>query len=221
MRRLAGFSLLETLAALALLALLLLGVMASLDTIARSTRTSLVVTQRLDEVRAAQGYLRGALSGALAYPWALGKEKQTIVFRGDAHSATFVSPGPGYLAAEGLQLQTISIVGEPGDRRLLVTFAPLATRVAAQIVPESPETLVEHIASGRLVYSGLDDQGNLVTWQASWPYEQRMPTMIGVELELRGAIHWPTFVVPLRMDPLAVNTREARTRLIASRARPQ
>jgi general secretion pathway protein J len=45
MKRSAGFSLMETLAALALLALLLLGVMASLDTIARSTHASLAATQ--------------------------------------------------------------------------------------------------------------------------------------------------------------------------------
>jgi general secretion pathway protein J len=220
MRRPAGFSLMETLAALALLALLLLGVMASLDTIARSTRTSLVATQRLDEVRAAQNYLRGALTGALAYPWALGDDKQAIVFRGSAHEATFVSPGPGYLAAQGLQLQRLSLTGEPGDQRLEVTFAPLATRQAAQVVPSSPETLVEHIVSGRLVYDGLDAQGHAIGWRPAWPFEQRMPTMIGVELELRGGTRWPTFSVPLRMDPVATNVREALARLRASRDDP-
>jgi general secretion pathway protein J len=218
-KRSAGFSLMETLAALALLALLLLGVMASLDTIARSTHASLAATQRLDEMRAAQNYLRRALSGALAYPWALGKDRQPVVFRGDAQAVTFVSPGPGYLAAEGLQLQKLSIVGKPGDQRMEVSFAPLATRVGAQIVPAAPETLLEHIASGRIVYSGLDDDGHAVTWQSSWPYERRMPTMIGVELQLRVGLHWPTFVVPLRMDAGAVNDREAYTRLAAAQAK--
>jgi general secretion pathway protein J len=220
MKRSAGFSLLETLAALALLALLLLGVTVSLQTIAKSTQSNLASTQRLDQVRAAQNYLRGALSGALAYPWALGKDKRFIVFRGEAQAVTFVSPGPGYLAAEGLQLQKLSIVGIKGDQRLEVAFGPLATRAAAQVVPSSPEVLVDHIVSGRMVYSGLDDEGHQVTWQASWPYERRMPTMVGVELELRGGTRWPTFVIPLRMDPLAVNEREAVMRLGASRGKP-
>jgi len=220
MKRSMGFSLLETLAALALLALLLLGVTGALDTIAKSTRTSLASTQRLDEVRAAQGYLRGALSGALAYPWALGKDRQPVVFRGDAHALTFVSPGPGYLAAEGLQLQTLSIVGDAGDQRLTVTFSRLATRAAADVVPASPEILVEHIVSGHLVYSGVDDDGHKVDGNASWPYEQRMPTMVGVELRLRGGTRWPTFVIPLRMDPAAVNVREAAARLFASQGKP-
>lgn len=220
MKRSGGFSLMETLAALALLALLLLGVMASLDTIARSTHASLAATQRLDEMRAAQNYMRRALSGALAYPWAIGEEQRAVVLRGDAQTVTFVSPGPGYLAGEGLQLQKLSIVGKPGDQHLEVSFAPLATRAGAGVVPNAPETLVEHISSGRIVYSGMDDQGHPVTWKTSWPYEQRMPTMIGVELQLRPGLHWPTFTVPLRMDAGAVNDREAYTRLVATQAKP-
>jgi general secretion pathway protein J len=219
MKRSAGFSLMETLAALALLALLLLGVMASLDTIARSTHASLAATQRLDEMRAAQNYMRRALSGALAYPWSMGKEQRAVVFRGEAQTVTFVSPGPGYLAAQGLQLQTLSLVGTSGDQRLEVSFAPLATRAGAGIVPTAPETLVEHIASGRIVYSGLDDQGHPVTWKTSWPYEERLPTMIGVELQLRPGLRWPTFTVPLRMDTGAVNDREAYTRLVAAQSK--
>ncbi|MEX1826969.1 prepilin-type N-terminal cleavage/methylation domain-containing protein [Luteibacter sp. CQ10] len=220
MKRYAGFSLIETLAALALLALLLLGVMASLDTIARTTRTSLAATQRLDEVRAAQNYLRTALSGALAYPWALDADKRPLVFSGDVHSAIFVSPGPGYLASEGLQLQKLSIVGKPGDQRLEVAFAPMATRQSAQVVPSAPETLVDHLASGRFTYSGVDDQGQQVTWSTTWPYRRRMPTAIGVELQLRGGVRWPTFTVPLRMDPVATNVREALARLMAPEKPP-
>lgn len=210
----------ETLAALALLALLLLGVMASLDTIARSTHASLAATQRLDEMRAAQNYLRRALSGALPYPWALGTDKRPVVFRGNAHEVIFVSPGPGYLAAEGLQLQKLSIVGVAGDQHLEVSFAPLATRAGAHVVPGSPETLLAHLASGRIVYSGIDDEGRAVSWQPSWPFEQRMPTMIGVEVQLRPGLRWPALVIPLRMDAGAVNSREAYTRLASTEATP-
>jgi general secretion pathway protein J len=213
MKRVAGFSLMETLGALALLALLLLGVMASLETITRSTRSTLSMTQRLDEVRAAQTYLRRALSGAMAYPWTRRANRRLVVFHGDETTMTFVSPGPGYLAASGLQLQALSLQGNKGDQRLEVAFAPLATRDGSHVVPASPETLVEHVVSGRLTYSGLDDDGHPVTWASSWPYEQRLPTTVGVELELRGGVHWPTFTVPLRMDPAATNVREAVARL--------
>jgi general secretion pathway protein J len=220
MKRSMGFSLMETLAALALLALLLLGVMASLDTIARSTHASLAATQRLDQMRAAQNYLRRALSGALAYPWALRGDKQAVVFRGDARTMTFVSTGPGYLAAEGLQLQTLTIVGAPGAQRVQITFSSLATRTGARVVRGAAETLLDDVATGRIVYSGLDDKGQAVAWQSSWPYEQRLPTMVGIELQLRSGLRWPTLAVPLRMDAGAINTREAYARLTAADGKP-
>ncbi|KAF1009118.1 MAG: hypothetical protein GAK28_00751 [Luteibacter sp.] len=212
MKRAAGFSLMETLGALALLALLLLGVTASLQTMARSTRAGMASTERLDQVRAAQMYMRRALSEAMAYPWAL-QERRPVVLKGAADEVSFVASGPGYLARSGLQLQRLAIVGEEGDKRVEVAFAPLAARNAAQIVPSEPEVLIDHVVSGHFVYSGLDNEGNPVAWQSTWPFPNRLPTMVGVELVIAGGVHWPTLTVPLRMDPAATNAREALARL--------
>lgn len=213
MRRTRGFSLLETLAALALLALLLLGVTAALHTISGATRAGMARTERLDEVRAAQAYLRRALTGAMPYPWSLTEKRAPVVFRGASDQLAFVAPGPGYLEDQGLQLQTLKFSGAKEDLRLEVAFAPLALRGAPPITPDGPELLIDHVISGHFVYSGMDDNGHMVTWQSSWPYLGRMPTMVGVELVLKGGVHWPVLAVPLRMDPEAVNGREGLARL--------
>lgn len=216
MKRHAGFSFMETLAALALLALLLLGVTAALQTMTQSTRAGMAVTERLDQVRAAQMYVRRALSTALAYPWALRADRHPIVVRGTAGEVTFVAPGPGYLAKSGLQLQRLALVGRDNDLKLQAEFAPLASRDAAQVVPSQPEVLVDHVRSGRFVYSGVDDEGNPVPWQDTWPYGDRLPSMIGLDLTLAGGVKWPTIAVPLRMDPAAVDAREAMARLTST-----
>lgn len=213
MRSQDGFSLLETLAALALLALLLLGVTAALQTITSATRSGLARTERLDEVRAAQGYLRRALAGAMPYPWSLSSERKMVVFKGAADELVFVAPGPGYLESQGLQLQHLRISGPPGDRRLEIAFSPLALRGGAMIVPGEAETLVDHLVSGRFVYSGKDASGRPVDWQSTWPDTSHLPTMIGVELVLRGGVRWPVLSVPLRMDASSVNGREGLARL--------
>ncbi|APG06677.1 hypothetical protein BJI69_20485 [Luteibacter rhizovicinus DSM 16549] len=198
-----------------MLALLLLGVTASLHTISSATRAGMARTERLDEVRAAQAYLRRALTGAMPYPWNLTSKRTPIVFRGESAALAFVAPGPGYLATQGLQLQTLTFAGTKDDLRLEVSFAPLAARGASPIVPEGAEVLVDHLASGHFVYSGMDDGGHAVTWQSSWPYSGRMPTMVGVELVLKGGVRWPVMAVPLRMDTEAVNGREGLARLTA------
>ena len=212
MTRVWGFSLMETLGALALLALLLLGVTAALQTMTHSTRAGIASTERLDQVRAAQMYMRRALSEAMAYPWAL-EQRRAVVLKGTSDDVTFVASGPGYLARSGLQLQKLAIVGEEGHKRIEVAFAPLAAREASQIVPAQPEILLDHVVSGHFVYSGMDNDGNPVTWQSSWPYTSRLPTMVGVELVIAGGVRWPTLTVPLRMDPAATNAREALARL--------
>ncbi|SEN07378.1 general secretion pathway protein J [Luteibacter sp. UNCMF331Sha3.1] len=218
--RQSGFSLLETLAALALLAMLLLGVTAAVQTMTHSTHATVAATERLDQIRAAQQYVRRALSGSLAYPWALRADKHPIVLRGTADDVTFVAPGPGYLAKSGLQLQRLALVGEGKEKRLEAAFAPLAAREAAQVVPSAPEVLVDRVISGHFVYSGIDGDGKPVAWQPTWPYEDHLPTMIGLELTLAGGTGWPTIAVPLRMDPTAVNGREAMARLTMMDARP-
>lgn len=209
-----GFSLLETLAALALLALLLLGVTAALQSITNATRAGAAQGARLDEVRAAHDYLRQTLSGTLAYPWALRGGRHQVVFEGDAAGLSFVAPGPGYLATSGLQLQRIAIAGEAGHKRLEVTFAALGTREASAVVPSEPETLIDHVVSARFAYSGTDENGNPATWQSSWPYPDRLPSMVGIDLELEGGVRWPALAVPLRMDPAAINAREGVARLM-------
>lgn len=219
MKRVDGFSLLETLAALALLALLLLGVTAGLQAMTQSTRAGMAMGERLDEMRAAQDYLRRAISGAMAYPFALQGARNGVVFRGDASHATFVAPGPGYLHDQGLQLQHLVLEGDDSDRRLVVAFDALPTRAGAKIVPGQPEVLIDHVVSGRFRYSGLDDQGLPVTWRPDWPYVKRLPTMVGIELELQGGVRWPMLTIPLRMDPRATNAREGIARLLAQGVR--
>jgi general secretion pathway protein J len=208
-----GFSLLETLAALALLALLLLGVTAALQTMTNATRAGMARTERLDEVRAAQGYLHRALAGAMPYPWSLTRDRTMVVFRGDSSELVFVAPGPGYLEAKGLQLQRLKIVGSGESRRLELAFSPLALRGGSPVVPSGAEVLMDDVVTGRFTYSGTDNQGHPVTWLDSWPYPGHMPTMVGVELVLKGGVHWPVLAIPLRMDPAAVNGREGMARL--------
>jgi len=216
MKRSGGFSLLETLAALALLALLLLGVTSALRTTMKSTRANVVRTQRIDELRAAQDYLRHALSGAMAYPWRLGIYREPIVFRGSADAMTFVAPGPGYLEAQGLQVQRLRLAGDEGDRRLELAFASLAVRGHAPVAPSATETLVDHVVSGTFRYDGVDNEGKPLSSRDAWPYEDRMPTLVSIQLVLRGGVRWPVLSIPLRMDASAVNGREGLARLQAA-----
>jgi general secretion pathway protein J len=220
MKQQTGFSLLEVLAALALLALVLLGVYAGLQTVTRATHTGTMLSQRLDEIRAAQGYLRQTLTRTLAYPWEPGSNgrRAPTVFSGDEAQMNFVAPAPGYLEAMGVQLHHLRLSGKEGKLQLEVTFSPLASRHPAPVVPDQPEVLVSGIRKGHFYYNGSDDKGQPLGWQSHWDYPARLPDMVGIALELEGGQRWPLVEIPLRMDPAAMNVREGLYRLNMNQA---
>ncbi|HEV7779380.1 MAG TPA: prepilin-type N-terminal cleavage/methylation domain-containing protein [Luteibacter sp.] len=222
MTRARGFSLLEILAALALLSLVLLGVYAGLQTVTRATHSGTAVSQRMDEIRAAQGYLRQTLTRSLAYPWARGQKRgdRPTVFSGGEREMSFVAPAPGYLAAMGVQLQQLRLSGDENHYQLEVIFAPLASRHASPVVPGEPEVLVSGIRKGHFYYNGSDDNGRPLGWQTHWDYPYRLPDMVGVALELNGEQRWPVVEIPLRMDPAAMNVIEGVYRLNSNQTGP-
>jgi general secretion pathway protein J len=68
MKTSAGFTLLEVLASLVLLALLLVGVYSGIRTATHSVRSGTATIERMDQVRSAQQFLRRELAQSLAQP---------------------------------------------------------------------------------------------------------------------------------------------------------
>lgn len=215
MRAWRGFTLLETLAVLMLLALLLLGTYSGLRVSTHTVQAGSNVAQRLDDIRSTQQFLRNEYTQVLLMPWEVAPDGKFVMFRGDASSMTYVAPLPGYLQRTGLQLQKLMLIKDIGETyRLEVAFAKFPSRRGSPIVPDQPEVLLRGIKAGTFLYAGDDDQGKpLAGWQANWPYPARAPKMIAVDLKLEGAIAWPRLEVPLRMDEAAINPTNAAARL--------
>src|SRR5699024_9939917 len=124
-----GFTLLELLAAMALLALLMLGVWSGIRTAAQTSSRGRAVVDRLDRRRGGQRSLRRNPAQATPVPWARVDDGRPVVFHGGPHRMRFVAPLPGFLGRMGPQWQALELVpdGEDSDRlRLQVTFARLS-----------------------------------------------------------------------------------------------
>lgn len=212
-----GFTLLETLAVLLLLALLLLGTYSGLKVTTHTAQAGSDVAQQLDGIRSSQQFLRNEYTQMLMVPWEIAPDGGHVVFRGDASSMSYVAPLPGYLQRTGLQLQRLALIKDGEDTyRLEVAFAKLPSRRGSPIVPSEPEVLLRKIKSGKFLYAGDDDQGKPLGWRPNWPYPARLPRMIAVDLELSGSVAWPRLEVPLRMDIAAINQFTAASRLSAT-----
>ena len=200
-----GFTLLEVLMAVILLAVLLGGAYGGLRASANAMRAGEAAIDRTDRLRTAPEFLRRQFSQIA--PLAYGhddKEGLNIVFEGDAQFMRFVAPMPGYLSRGGPYVQTLELVRGKDGLQLQFTDTMLNGYDAEKTggAEVEPVVLFDHIAAGRFSYRGLDDQGQLADWSSDWASTEITPLMLRVELSMQPGIQipWPTLDVPLVLN---------------------
>ncbi|HET8764675.1 MAG TPA: prepilin-type N-terminal cleavage/methylation domain-containing protein [Rhodanobacter sp.] len=205
MNRARGFTLLEVLGALALLALLLVGVYGGIRGALHGVRSGSASIERMDAIDATQGFLRRELAQALAQPIGRDDHGQPLFFAGGADELKFVAPLPGYLGALGPQLQVLRLVDDgTRGKRLEYQLALLPPDGSAPAALGTPQVLLDRIQRGGFAYRGRDATGAEVAWTDTWPDGRRLPQLVRIRLTLAGQHAWPDLEVPLRVDAGAV-----------------
>ena len=202
-KRAAGFTLLEILAALVLLALLLLGVYSGIASASRSVRSGTAAIERMDQLRAAQQVLRRELAQSLAAPISRTDRGEPVDFQGDAHEMRYVAPLPGYLGKLGPQLQQLQLVDDgAGGLRLELRLALLPPDGGPPQALGEPQVLFDHIRAGGFHYLGTDADGSALPWAGEWTADRSLPQVVRIELQPQGRASWPRLDIPLRIEPL-------------------
>ncbi|HVF35773.1 MAG TPA: prepilin-type N-terminal cleavage/methylation domain-containing protein [Candidatus Saccharimonadia bacterium] len=202
-----GFTLIEVLLALTLLALLMAGAFASIHASTRAVDSGEKLIDRTNKLRVAQEFLRRELSQAQALVIEQDPTTgETVLFEGDGETLRFVAPMPGYLGRGGPYVQQLSFEQQDGDLRLLFRHAMHNGYDADEEPLEDPElvpvVLLEHIAQARFEYRALDDTGKLDDWKDEWDKRGRMPLLVRISIEFEKEANqvWPEMVVPLMID---------------------
>jgi len=199
-RRSRGFTLLEILLALVLMAMTMVGVWGALRTGARLTRSADISTQRSDRVRAVQAFLRNYLGGAQPQAFVPARDQSARMFIGDPRSLTYVAPMPAQLGDGGLFVQTLQLVPDRGSNEftLQLTYAPLSSDTVS---PDSkPEVLLEHVSDGGFEYL-VAAQGNApAKWQRTWHNTNGLPLAVHIVAnpDWGGRVGFPEMLIPLR-----------------------
>ncbi|MDE2308516.1 MAG: prepilin-type N-terminal cleavage/methylation domain-containing protein [Xanthomonadaceae bacterium] len=202
MRRVAGFTLIEVLAALVLVALLLVGVYTGMRTAIHSVRSGSAAIERIDQIRSAQQFLRRELAQSMTQPIGHTPGGDAIFFKGSAHEMSYVAPLPGYLGKLGPQLQRLQLVEDgKGSWRLQLSLAVLPPDGRPPQALGQPQVLLDHIRGGSFGYRGIDVQGRTVPWSPAWPDGRMLPLLVRIALQPQGNDDWPLLLVPLRVNP--------------------
>ncbi|MGY2224938.1 prepilin-type N-terminal cleavage/methylation domain-containing protein [Pseudomonas gingeri] len=194
-----GFTLLEVLIALSLLGLLMVLIASALTLSNRTLDISERYSNRLNEVRTAQNFLRSALQQSLPVTFLHDEKNVPWVFEGERETMRFVAPVAPQLSG-GVQLHSFTLA-ENGrsSSDLRVSFTPIQTRGLQSW--GTPQTLLQNMNQLRLSYRGLDNTLHATGWLDRWPWPERLPQYVRIELTSQGQVEWPPLVVALHLSP--------------------
>jgi general secretion pathway protein J len=204
-----GFSLIEVLLALLLLALLSAGVWGAIATSTRAVRSGDLAIERTNKMRVTQELLRRQVSQALAVAFDRDPGDGRITnFLGERDRMTWVSAMPGYLGRGGPYVQELAYERDAGGGTLVFRHALLNGFELREGFPEKPGpvVLLERVADVRIEYRGTTPEGRLDDWQDDWDKSGPLPLLvrIAVEFDRESGLRWPPLVVPVMVDPGAV-----------------
>ena len=200
-----GFTLLEVLLAITLLALLLAGAMSGIRAATKAMHSGEQAIDRTNRLRVTQEFIRHEISRSL--PLAFGQEKgsgSNFVFQGEEDFLRFVAPMPGHLSRGGAYVQSLELARGRNGMQLLFTHQMLNGFDLDKLSTKDlePVMLIDGIRRGRLQYRKFDDEGKLDDWKDEWEDPSALPVMVRIELEMtpESGIVWPTMDIPLVLD---------------------
>lgn len=196
-----GFTLLEIMLVLSLLGVLLTLVGGALLGANRAVLKAQRYTMSLDEMRAAQTFLRSSIAQALPLDTSEDDSETSGFFEGSAQRLQFVSTLPGELGG-GIQRHTLQLSGPEGRRQLQVAFEQIQTDANGTVLKPwgEPQVLLSNVEQLNFSYQGMTPKGQPTGWLSDWPWPTRLPKAVRIDAKVKGAVQWLPEVVALRLD---------------------
>jgi general secretion pathway protein J len=202
----AGFTLLEVMLAILLLALLLAGSYGAIRTAVHAMHSGESAIDRTNRLRVAQEFMRHQISRIMPLPFGRDESTNTnLIFEGRRDFIRFVAPMPGYLSKGGAYVQTLQFVGGRGGGKQLVFSDSMLNGFDLENKKPSdsePVVLLDQIRDGKFEYRTLDDQGELTDWSDQWDDPSLTPVMVRIEVTMRpeARVTFPAMEIPLMLD---------------------
>lgn len=201
----AGFTLLELLVAVALVALVVASLPA-LFHLARRSSATVAGLDRREAIFSALAFVEARLSEATATKQRDGSGRLVVAFRGRPDRISFVAPLSVVAEESGLTAFELAMAdGAPGGLALRWRIwrpPPLTGGQPArdqQVAPDHVRILVAGAHRLAMRYRGAVEPGKPPVWTDSWPRDDVLPDLVELTVAIGTATE--TRAVPLRLKP--------------------
>jgi general secretion pathway protein J len=196
-----GFTLLELIIAINLVAIVLALVYSGIHTASRSWDAVESRFEANEELRIAYRFVRQRISQAR--PLLLkDQDGQRIAFIGDRKMVRFVAPMPFQRGnVGGLYMFTLRFTDVTGENRFEVSYIPYLpdTEVYPDWEEESISVLVDDVEQGEIAYYGIDGPSREKMWHDQWERNDLPPEFVRFRITKTGQQgEWPELVVPVK-----------------------
>lgn len=214
MQRSRGFTLIEVMLAITLVALIMGMAYGGFRASIRATTSGEQRIEETNRLRVTHQFVRRQLSQArsliIEQPEDT-QEGEQIRFEGEAERVRFVAPMPGYLSYGGAYVQEFSLERGEDGLDLVFYFALLNGYQPGDIEDSEGVVLLEGLARGGFFFMGLDEEDQSPYWADYWEETARLPLAVGLNIDMGrdDGLNWPELVTPVMVDSGSGGARRA------------
>lgn len=195
----AGFSLVEMLVAISILALVLAMLPGTFNLARRTWYATAVLDHQASQDRG-RSFLQARLAEAMPIFEPVGSGAVRLVFAASAEALSFVAPSANGPQGAGLYRFSLEVRPQGGANRsaLVVAVAPYTSaRLQDKDAAVEEHVLYEDIANASFRYFGRKELGGRPAWQTEWTRRDALPH--AVELSVTSGRSVRVILIPLRL----------------------
>jgi len=199
-KRVHGFTLLELLVVMSILALIMTASFGAVRLGSKSFAAGITRADRTEQVRATADFLRRQF--AQLAPIVHQVDAQAVIsFRGDQEAIRFIGPAPQREENAGLYIYKLTTDGRYNQQSLMLAYMPYdpGDEAISGMQDALQMTLVEQLSEARFEFYGTNYADETPAWYNAWDSAQQVfPQMVRIHLApAQGGANWPpmTFAI--------------------------